>query len=607
MPRVDQTARTPMTPPPPTAAWRSRRGVAVLATAVGLVVAVAWPAGGAPAKGRADLPPAPMTVAIDAAGPAGPVIPADFLGLSIEARQLTFPQTDATVGNLAAMLRSLGTGTIRFGGDTVETTAFVGGPHSAKVPSDYKPAYVVTPADLARLAGLAQASGWRIILGVNLGHYDPDRAGDEVASAQAVLGSALIGAEVGNEPNAYVQRGLRSSDYSIASYQTEFAAYRDAIAAQSPAVPVVGSSSYPPSFLNGFDPGLGYGGAFVTQHLYPLNACSSTTPTIPLLLARSTSARQASDTRQGLGVAAAHGLPLRLTESNSVICSGYNGVSNTLAGALWTVDHLLQSANLGVAGVNLHGGIQVCGAPTSAWYTPLCANDAGALAANTFTAQPDFYGMELVSRLVGTAFVRTTYATRQNVVVRATRDGTGTVRAVVNDMDPNGTSDSLVKLVLPVGYDEAQVERLSGPALESPAVTMDGTTIAGDGSLTGAVAPERVVGRGGVTYVRVPAGSAALITLVPRCTVPAVKGLTLTDARTKLAASGCVSGLIAQPRVAPGVQTYVVRQALPPGFRYRIGQPVHLQLKPKAVPKPKPKPLPKPRPLPKPTPAPTRH
>lgn len=562
------------------------RGLAALAAA-GLLVLTALTgtasATSAAARPRDDASPAAQVkVAVDALGPAGPTVPGDFLGLSLEKRVLASAQTDARVGNLATLLRGLGTGTLRFGGDTVESTAFLSGaPGTA---SASRPAWATTavgPSDFDRLATLTAASGWRVILGVGLAHADPQRAADEVAAAVDRLGPSLMAVEVGNEPNAYATRGLRDPSYSVIDYQAEFAAYRDAIDARVPGMAVVGPSSYPPSFLNGFDPGFAVPGAFVAQHLYPLNACKGVPPTIAALTSRGTAAGEAAQVRQGLTVADAHALPLRLTETNSVICSGTRGVSDTAGAALWGVDYLAQTARLGVAGVNLHGGLQQCGqddgTSTSPWYTPLCAPGPAALAANSFTARAPYYGLALVSQLVGTSFVRAAYDTAQNVTVRATRDGAGTVRVVIDDMDGPGTADSEVRLALPAGYDDGTVQRLLAPSADATdGLTLGGAAVGLDGSL----APgdgDPVQGSGGVTTVRVSPGSAAVVTLVPHCTVPSLRGLTLQAARERLVSHGCRSGIISAPRgTAPGATLVVRWQRLPVGAQYRLFQPVHL-------------------------------
>jgi hypothetical protein len=65
----------------------------------------------------------------------------------------------------------------------------------------------ITSADLAGIATLARQTGWRVLLTVNLGHYDPAAAAREVAAAHTLLGSDLAGVELSNEPDAYVRKG----------------------------------------------------------------------------------------------------------------------------------------------------------------------------------------------------------------------------------------------------------------------------------------------------------------------------------------------------------------------------------------------------------------
>ncbi len=61
----------------------------------------------------------------------------------------------------------------------------------------------VTPADLSALHGLLPPPGGKVLLGVDLGHFEPARAADEARYAREILGTDLLGIEIGNEPNDY--------------------------------------------------------------------------------------------------------------------------------------------------------------------------------------------------------------------------------------------------------------------------------------------------------------------------------------------------------------------------------------------------------------------
>jgi len=55
-------------------------------------------------------------------------------------------------------------------------------------------------------------------------------------------------------------------------------------------------------------------------------------------------------------VAKFSGLPIRITEANSLYGGGRKGLSDTMAGALWCTDALLSFANAGAAGFHFHWG-----------------------------------------------------------------------------------------------------------------------------------------------------------------------------------------------------------------------------------------------------------
>ncbi len=140
------------------------------------------------------------------------------LGLSFEASDLAL--SAFTSGNLASYLKTLGSSTIRIGGNTVDQTYWTS---TGETPPSWSIA-TITPAALTALNTLAKASGWKVILGVNLKHYDPARAADEAKHAVAALGSSLQAIEIGNEPDLYSQYSGNS-----AQYLTDFQAYVTAI------------------------------------------------------------------------------------------------------------------------------------------------------------------------------------------------------------------------------------------------------------------------------------------------------------------------------------------------------------------------------------------
>ena len=172
-----------------------------------------------------------------ASRPTGPAVPADFMGLSFEVRSLPTIATYAGKGDLAALLRSLGPGVMRFGGISADEQA-------AWVPAGAsKPAWANTAIDeqdLAGIAALAKETGWKVLLTVNLGHYEPKAAAQEAAVAHAQLGPYLAGIEIGNEPDLFPRKHLRPPGTGVKGYLPQAANYRAAIEAAAPGMPIAG-------------------------------------------------------------------------------------------------------------------------------------------------------------------------------------------------------------------------------------------------------------------------------------------------------------------------------------------------------------------------------
>ena len=82
------------------------------------------------------------------------------------------------------------------------------------------------------------------------------------------------------------------------------------------------------------------------------------------------------------------GLPVRLTEINSVTCGGLAGVSDTFATALWAPDALFELAQAGVQAVNLHARVYT-------YNEPFTFDSHGLL------ARPLLYGLILFVRTLG--------------------------------------------------------------------------------------------------------------------------------------------------------------------------------------------------------------
>src|SRR5258708_22939854 len=326
----------------------------------------------------------------------GTPLPAGFVGLSLPPRELAVNDFAST--NLGAYLKTLGSaGVIRIGGNSGDTTFWT----STGEPAPSWATGTITPASLQTLASVVSGTGWQVILSVNLKHNDPARAADEARNAQQILGSSLLGIEIGNEPTFYYT--------STSAYFQDFETYAAAIEQAAPGVALIGPDPdhNHADFLSAFagneaaHPDI----AEVTNHSYPTSACGGQAATIPELLSANSVQNEYNAASAVVTAASQLHVPAAMDETNSTVCGGTPGVSNVFASALWALDYNLLMAQTGVANADFEGGISGC-----VVYSPLCQSTDGTLA-----APPLYYGM-LATSLVGPGnFVSVTNSDFANV------------------------------------------------------------------------------------------------------------------------------------------------------------------------------------------------
>ena len=451
-------------------------------------------------------------ITISAAG-TGTSLTASSAGLSFEASDLAVP--GFTAGNLAAYLKTLGSSVLRIGGNTVDQTFWT----STGAPAPSWAIATITPADLTALASLARTSGWKVILGVNLEHYNPASAADEARYARAALGSSLQAIEIGNEPNFYPQYSGNT-----ARYFTDFQAYVSAIEQAVPGVPIAGGDVYSAptsSFQSAFvssehalsKPDI----AELTSHNYPLTASScGGGPTIAGLLGTSTHNEEVTAAQQAAAGGGALGVPAVIDEGNSVVCEGQPGVSDVYASALWEVDDQLATALDGVQGDYMHGTVIQCGTakPLFMYYTPLCAPTAADAANGILAAQPEYYGLAAVHEIGAGQFLNLSNPDSANVRAYAIRHADGTVTVVLDDVqDPASSGPSTLRLVFGQSFSAGSRFELTASSLSATSgITLGGQSVQASGALAAPDATPVTVSGSALT-VTVAAGSAAILTL----------------------------------------------------------------------------------------------
>jgi hypothetical protein len=167
------------------------------------------------------------------------------------------------------------------------------------------------------------------------------------------------------------------------------------------------------------------------------------------------------------------GKPFRMTEGNSCFHGGKPGVSDTVASALWSADYMLQVAQAGYIGVNLHGG-------GAGLYTPI----AGGLEEG-FSARPVYYGMLLAERFAGSTLVNASLSAQaiaQNVTGFAAAMGRDWKLALFNKA-PDPVSIQITGL--PHTRAKAEVTLMHGMAIDAKeGVTFGASAVGPDGSFS---------------------------------------------------------------------------------------------------------------------------
>ena len=465
------------------------------------------PAGGAPLA---------VTGTIDTRHPGRPV-PQRFLGLSFEAVALGQLAQYAGRGDLVGLLRSLGPGVLRFGGITAdENVAWT----DAGTPRPTWASSALDPAQLRAVGVLARRSGWRVLLTVGLAHYEPTAAAREVAATHRALGPYLAAVEIGNEPDAYGKHGLRELPWIAQGYQEEVSSYREAIETLTPGVPIAGPGVSGSGIFSewGEEEALAQTPALLTGHHYPLGCAQTPAPSIEALLKGSTREREARSLANYTAVARAHGIPLRIDETNSVSCGGVAGISDTFASALWATGYITQAMTAGTAGINLEGNPANC-----TGYTPLCAPSPAALADGRLRAQPEWYALLLTRSLIGERPLPTTVAAEGSPdLVAASFSGPGhSLQVVLVDDEPQGARPLALRLSVGAGMGTARILRLTAPSQSATGgMRLGGRSVAADGSWRAPTRMESTATRSGTLALELAPSSAALVTVSPRGAAP---------------------------------------------------------------------------------------
>ncbi|MGZ6575272.1 MAG: hypothetical protein ACXVFM_01865 [Solirubrobacteraceae bacterium] len=291
--------------------------------------------------------------AVSIGKPVARTLPAGFAGFSVEtdllARWFAAPDCRTPAASVVAFL---GVPEVRVGGNSQDRLW----PALPLPPGQRK---VAGAPFLQGLHCLAQ-TGAPVVVGLNLLGRSAGAAGDLLAAVQTVVPPGQLTVALGNEPNLYNRVFPTWGGYReyIRLYTATLAALQQRFGASLPAVAGPDVSTWRwgrevVRFIADGHPNV------IDVHLYGMNGCcrlrsSPRFPTIARLLRPSAS----SDLVRGLApvakAARRAGVPVQISEANSVACGGRAGVSDTPASALWALSVLGSAASSGFGRVQFH-------------------------------------------------------------------------------------------------------------------------------------------------------------------------------------------------------------------------------------------------------------
>ncbi len=436
-------------------------------------------AGGMASQAFAKTTNVHATVTVLPSSP-GTKLTSQYAGFSYEKSKITTPTFVPSNANLINLFKRLGPGVLRLGGNEVDRCTWNGVTAGLRI---------IERSQVDALNDFLNATGWKVIYGINLAKNTLNNATAEAQYASQRLGSNLIGFEVGNEPDLYHSNGLRKAAYAYGDYLNEWRTMADAIKQMSPQAPFAGPAG---SFdLSGYCQPFARdtcGHSQVLTHHYYRASAAAASSTVDMLI--SDDKKIASIIGPAATQAHADGMQFRVGECNSFYGGGTTNVSNTFASALWALDFMFICASLGADGVNFHGG------GNAMVYTPIADNN-GAVQ----DVRPLYYGMSLFSMAAQGSYVPTKISfqdPRTSVSAYGVARKDGGMNVVIVNKDKTSVADLTV--ALGVNAKAVEIIRMEAPALNSVSgQTISGAPIGLDGSWKAAKTESRGVVQGSTT------------------------------------------------------------------------------------------------------------
>lgn len=440
----------------------------------------------------------------------GRIIPAGFLGLSHEwgsAQSMIGPPDDLNrpYVQLLKNLIAYGNGpfVLRIGGNSTDFTG------------------EATPATVSPFAALYHKMNVRFILGLDLGKDDPQLALEQAQSYLAGMPHrAILGFEIGNEPDLFRGNGHRPRSYTIQDYMSDFARFRKVLHADpktrsvkliGPAWAILGNLVFLPEFIHQEHKYL----AMITQHWYPNNVCGGKpAPPPSYLLSNPPAESGPRAVARFVSLAHRNHLPFRMGEMNSFACGGAHGVSDRFVAALWAIDAMFRFAEEGVDGVNFHTG-------NGDNYAVFAFHKTGHGRSESIVPEvkPLYYALLFFAEATAhhSHLLPVNVRTDNNVRIYAMEDQNGVVRLAILNKETQTGGRVEIRLSRKMG--RASFIRLRAPEYAAAnGITLAGQTFDGstNGRPVGKRRTERIEPDHAVFQIDAPPFSATLLTVHPR-------------------------------------------------------------------------------------------
>ena len=434
--------------------------------------------------------------------PTGAIAP-DFMGLGYEISSVSRPGL-MSAGNrvYVQLVRTLSTrGVIRIGGNTSDFASY----SAAAAPVSSAFGTVVNDAVLKDLGGFLEATGWKLIWGLDLGKGSEAEAIDEAQAVLSIAGKSLLAFEIGNEPDLFSNAKHRPAGYSYDDWLAEYRRYKTGLRGRFPGIPLAGpDAAGKTDWVTRFAADEGNDAVLLTQHYY--REGQNPTSTIEKLLGPDPKLQPRLD--QLSAVSKTSGLPYRICEVNSFSGGGRPGVSDTMAGALWALDYMFTLAANGCAGVNMETGVNHRDFISS--YSPIGDDEQG-----HYSAKPEYYGMLAFAlagkgQLLETEMDASAPEVRTYAKIYATQPERGALTLTLLN---KGTKSCGLTVTISGRMDgkKASVIRLSAPSVDAKTgVTLGGAEVTAAGTWK-PTKSEVVKVLNGQIGIDLPAASAAIV------------------------------------------------------------------------------------------------